>query len=334
MQKQLTLFWKQKREAKKTAIEPDFFKIKTLVDWEAFRTPLLQAFDRPVAGEKGGRPPYDVLLMFRILILQELHQLSDDAMEFQLYDRGSFQQFVGIKDGDSIPDAKTIWLFRNQLAQQGVHRALFDAFEAQLHRQGYHARAGQIIDASILEARKPCSLNKTVYKTPAAQAQHDGEATFTKKGDKTFFGYKNHINVDRKHRFVRAYDVTTASTHDSQVFESVVDPKNSSLDLWADSAYKSEERDRWCEEKAYRNKIHHRAYRNRPLDSRQKRSNKARSKIRALVEHPFSYAKNWGKRVAIRTIGLARATLNCCLKNLSYNLRRFVFLEIRRAKCA
>lgn len=283
---------------------------------------------------KGGRPPYDCVLMFRVLVLQELYQLSDDEMEFQLYDRLSFQKFVGIRDGDKIPDAKTIWLFKDKLAEKNVHKGLFDAFQIQLEAHGYHARSGQIVDATIHEVRRPRSQDPDSYETPSSKSQRDMNATFTKKGGKTFCGYKNHVNVDRKHRLVRIYEVTTASTHDSQVFKSILDPQNSALDIWADSAYKSEKHDELCESKAYRNKIHHRAYRNKPLSGHQERSNKARSKVRSLVEHTFAYAKNWGKKITLRSIGIEKATLNISLKNLTYNMRRFLFLEKRQAQCA
>lgn len=329
-----SLFWKQQREAKQSTLGSDFMKIPYVVDFEQFRFVLDGALQRKNDKEKGGRPPYDSVLMFRILVLQELYQLSDDEMEFQLYDRLSFQKFVGIRDGDRIPDAKTIWVFKDKLAEQNVHKSLFDAFQTQLEASGYHARSGQIVDATIHEVRRPRSKDSNAYETPSSKAQRDPNATFTKKGGKNFFGYKNHVNVDRKHRLVRAYDVTTASTHDSRVFEEILDTQNSALDIWADSAYKSEKHDEVCESKAYRNKIHHRAYRNKPLTGHQQRSNKARSKVRALVEHTFAYGKNWGKKITLRGIGMEKAALNIGLKNLTYNMRRFLFLEKRQASCA
>lgn len=328
-----SLFWKQHREAKRETLGSDFFKIRTVVDFEQFRPLLDEALQRKNDKEKGGRPPYDCVLMLRILVLQELYQLSDDEMEFQIYDRSSFQQFVGIRDGDPIPDAKTIWAFKDKLADQNVHKSLFDTFQAQLKASGYHARSGQIIDATIHEVRRPRSKDTKAYERPSSKAQRDPDATFTKKGGKTFFGYKNHVNVDRKHRLVRTYDVTTASTHDSQVFEDILDTQNSALDIWADSAYKSEKHDELCESKAYRNRIHHRAYRNKPLTGHQERANKARSKVRALVEHTFAYGKNWGKKITLRGIGMEKAALNIGLKNLVYNMRRFLFLEKRQAQC-
>ena len=251
-----SLFWKQERQEKCKILGSDFMKIPSVVDFEQFRSVLDVALHRKNDKEKGGRPPYDCVWMFRILVLQELYQLSDNEMEFQIYDRLSFQKFVGIRDGDPIPDAKTIWVFKDKLTDQNVHKSLFDTFQVQMEASGYHARSGQIVDATIHEVRRPRSKDLKAYETASSKAQRDPNATFTKKGGKTFFGYKNHVNVDRKHRLVRPYDVTTASTHDSQVFGDILDPQNSALDIWADSACKSEKHDKLCESKAYRNRIH------------------------------------------------------------------------------
>lgn len=242
--------------------------------------------------------------------------------------------FVEIKDGDTIPDAKTIWSFRNALSQAGLDQELFKTFDALLQKQGYHARSGQILDAEIIEVRRPRSQKDEDYETSAAKAQVDRDASYTKKRNETYFGYKNHVSIDRRHKFVRVYSVETAAPHDSQFFEPLLDPNNSSLDLWADSAYKSREIDGICENKTYHNHIHHRAYRNKPLNGHQKRSNTAKSRVRARIEHMFAQAKNWGKRFVVGGIGITRNRFDIGLKNLVYNLRRYEFLERRWEQCA
>lgn len=329
--KQMNLFWKTKRKEKHKSLIPPVFQLNSLVNFDIFRSTLVK-IRKPSA--QGGRPPLDEVMMFKILILQRLYQLSDDAMEFQLYDRKSFLTFVGIQDGDTIPDAKTIWSFRNALAQASLDQELFKTFDTLLQQQGYHARSGQLLDAEIIEVRRPRSQKDEDYETAAAKAQVDRDASYSKKRNETYFGYKNHVNIDRRHKFVRVYNVETAAPHDSQFFEPLLDPTNSSLDLWADSAYKSREIDGICEEKAYRNRIHQRSYRNKPLNGHQKRSNTAKSKVRARVEHVFAEGKNWGKRFMIRGIGVVRNRFDIGLKNLTYNLRRFEFLERRREQCA
>ena len=126
-------------------------KLAALIDFEVFRTPLTAALRRS-DGSKGGRPAYDPVLMFKILVLQTLYTLSDDAIEFQIRDRLSFMGFLRLDLEDRVPDAKTIWLFREQLTRAGAITTLFAEFDTWLKRQGFLAMSGQIIDASIIAA--------------------------------------------------------------------------------------------------------------------------------------------------------------------------------------
>ena len=100
--------------------------------------------------EQRGRKPFDVLLMFRMLVLQALNNLSDEQVEYQVRDRLSFSRFLGLAIEDSIPDARTLRLFREKLAKAGLIEKLFDCFDQHLAAKGYMARGGQIIDASIV----------------------------------------------------------------------------------------------------------------------------------------------------------------------------------------
>ena len=135
------------------------------------------------------------------------------------------------------------------------------------------------------------------------------------------------INIDKRHKFIREYEATSASPHDSQHFEGVLDEDNTGSEIYADSAYRGGKCDELVNAKALRDKRQHRAYRNKPLTGHQERANKARAKVRAHVEHAFASLKNWGKRFQIRSIGLKRATLSIGLGNLIYNMRRLLFLE-------
>ena len=104
---------------------------------------------------KGGRPPYDAVLMFKVLVLQTLYTLSDDQTEYQIRDRLSFMRFLGLALEDQVPDAKTVWLYREQLTKAGAIERLFAGFDATLRAAGYLAMAGQIVDATVVEARRP-----------------------------------------------------------------------------------------------------------------------------------------------------------------------------------
>ena len=129
-------------------------RLRAVVDFELFRPELEATLDR-ADRSRGGRPPYDAVMMFRVLVLQTLYTLSDDQAEYQLRDRLSFMRFAGLALHDAVPDAKTIWLFREQLTRSGTLAKLFERFDRLLHERGYLATGGQIVDATVVEARKP-----------------------------------------------------------------------------------------------------------------------------------------------------------------------------------
>ena len=209
--------------------------ILAAVPFELFRPQLKAAL---VAGglraEEGarksaaGRKPWDEVLIFKVLVLQALYNLSDDQAEYQLRDRLSFMRFVGLGLEDAVPDAKTLWLYREALTTAGAVEALFNQFDAYLKERGYLAMGGQIIDATIVPAPRQRNSRDDNAKVkagetpaeweaqPAKNRQKDKDARWTKKHGKSHYGYKNHINVDRRHKLVRRYAVTSASVHDSQ----------------------------------------------------------------------------------------------------------------------
>ena len=117
------------------------------VDFEAFRTVLMEALCYGVRA-KGGRPPYDPVTMFKVLVLASMHNLSDERMEFLIRDRLSWLRFLRFEIGEPTPDQKTIWLFREKLTQSGAFKSLFAAFEEQLCERGYKPTGGQIVDAT------------------------------------------------------------------------------------------------------------------------------------------------------------------------------------------
>jgi IS5 family transposase len=316
-------------------------RIDEVVPWAAFR-PRLEAVWRKVPEERkspAGRKPWDALVMFKAIVLCELYNLSDDQVEYQLRDRLSFMRFLGLGIEDKVPDAKTVWLYREQLAQAGVIEALFVDFDGYLEQQGYLAMGGQIIDASIVPVPKQRNSrddNAKIKKgeapeawkdQPAKRFQKDTDARWTKKHGTSHYGYKNHVNVDRRHKLVRRYQVTDAAVHDSQVVDDILDPDNTASEVWGDSAYWSAEIEAKLEEKGLKSRIHHKGHRNKPLSEREKRGNKTRSKVRARVEHVFGAQSNDMGGTLVRSIGLVRARARIGLKNLAYNMRRLVQLE-------
>jgi IS5 family transposase len=151
---QAGLFDWERRYAALSAAGDPLERLALVIDFELFRTELEAALARSDRA-KGGRPPYDAVLMFKVLVLQTLYTRSDDQTEYQIRDRLSFMRFLGLALEDRVPDAKTIWLCREQLTQAGAIERLFASFDAVLPQAGYLAMAGQIVDATVVEARRP-----------------------------------------------------------------------------------------------------------------------------------------------------------------------------------
>jgi IS5 family transposase len=315
--------------------------IDRLVPWESFRAEIEAVVLTPDENRKSsaGRKPLDAMVMFRMLVLQALNNLSDEQVEFQVRDRLSFTRFLRLGIEDSIPDATTLWLFREKLATAGLIETLFDRFDQHLAAQGYIARGGQMIDATIVPVprqRNDRDENETVKagqtpveweNKPAKLRQKDRDARWTKKHGKSFFGYKNHVNADAKHKLIRGYEVTDAAVHDSQMLDGLLDIGNTSAAVYADSAYRSAEIEAKLKADGFSSRIHGRATRNRPLSPAQVKANRRKSKIRARVEHVFGAQQTSPGGRIVRTIGIMRARAKIGLQNLVYNIRRLVTLD-------
>lgn len=310
-------------------------KLNEVVNWELFRKNLETIRDKD-RKSNAGRKPFDAVLMFKILILQSLYNLSDDQLEFQVRDRLSFMRFLGLSLGDTVPDAKTVWLFREQLAEANLVKKLFERFDKFLRKSGFSARKGQIVDASIVPAprqRNSRDENRQIKEGQVPEGwsenkkrQKDTDARWTQKNGKNHYGYKNHVEVDVAHKLVRDYEVTSASTHDSQVFEELLDETNTSRDVWADSAYRSQETLDKLEQNGFREHLQRKGSRNKKLTEREKRGNYTRSKIRSRVEHIFGVQSQRAGCLIMRAIGITRAAAKIGLRNLAYNIDRFSLL--------
>jgi IS5 family transposase len=330
------LFDYQERKSALAKKERGLDRLNAFVNWESFR-PVLASRIKFTEKPKGGPRPWDLVLMLKILVLQKFHGLSDDETEFQILDRFSFQRFVGLDVSDDVPDAKTIWLFKERLGAEGV-KALFDHLDGILRARGVIGRAGNIVDASFFEAPKQRNKREdndlikdgkrpeSFDENPNRGEQKDTDARWTKKNDETHFGYKNHTKVDASSKLIVGWCVTPANVHDSQVLESLVSEGDGTL--YADSAYKSDGIDKMLEAKGIENRIHERGYRDHPLSEAQKVFNKLKSRIRARVEHVYGRLAQFGAD-RFRRVGLARAIFEAGLGNLVYNLDRSVRLGCR-----
>lgn len=316
-------------------------KLRDAVDWEIFRPLLKQAFEKENKGP-GGRPAFDGVMMWKVLVLQRLYNLSDAQMEFQLNDRLSFMRFVGLDLADRVPDEKTIWVYRERLREAGVLDKLFERFLAYVEQQGMEMKGGRIVEASIVEVPKQRNRreeNEQIRQgkrpegwSEAQKRQKDTDARWVVKGGVKYFGYKNHVKVEVGTKLIQKYTVTDASVHDSQVVESLLEDKDGGRELYGDAAYSGEPIRQLLEEKRILNRVHEKGYRRRPLGEEQRERNREKSKVRARVEHVFGFQYTSMRCRLLRVVGLARARLVIGLMNLSYNLCRFVQLQCLYAK--
>jgi len=330
------------------------------IDFEMFRSDLEVSIDYS-DGSKGGRPPYDVVMMFKILVIQAQNNLSDDRAEFLINDRLSFMRFLGLDLNDRVPDAKTIWLFRERLTRAGVMKKLFSSFEAALQDRGYKPVGGQIVDASLIAAPRQRMTKEEKERAkagedacdiwpddPAKAAQKDTNARWmvkyskakkTKTGEKDaglvdisvpHFGYKNHVSIDRKWRFIRGETTTDAARYDGHELTSVLTKDNRSGKVWADTAYRTKSNEAWLKANGFFSHIHRKKPKGKPMPKHIQRGNATRSIIRSCVEHVFGHEKG-PMNLSIRTVGIERATTKMTLANLTYNMKRLIFHERQQA---
>jgi len=314
-------------------------KVTKAVGWEIFRDILNEVFYKEERG-CGGRRSWDYVLMFKILLLQAWYAIADDKTEYMINDRLSFQRFLGLSLGDKVPDAKTIWLFREHLSKSGADKELFTLFKEQLESHGVITHEGSLVDATFVDVprqRNTREENETIkggktpeeWKTPEKApklAQKDIDARWTKKNNETHYGYKNHVKVDSHSKIVVEFTVTDAAVHDSRCIEEVIDEKDK--EIYADSAYVGEELHKKIQKKnpEVKLQIHEKGYKNKPLTDEQKASNKEKSKTRVRVEHVFGHMTNSMGGIFVRCIGIRRAKCATALKNLAYNLSRYAYL--------
>jgi transposase, IS5 family len=308
------------------------------IDFELFRPKLEEALSKLAQGA-GGRPPYDYVLMFKILVLQRYFNLSDDQVEFQICDRISFMRFLGLTVSDDVPDSKTVWAFRERLVDLGLVQLLFDLFIQELEKLGLILNEGKIVDASFIEVPKQRNTreeNKQIKAgevpvaftdNPAKLAQKDVDARWTKKNNVSYYGYKNHVKVDGKSKLLTSFNVTDASVHDSQEIVNLIDEKDKGQPLYADSAYTGEDLHIKLEEKEVKLNIHEKGCKNNPLTEAQKANNKEKSKVRVRVEHVFGFVENSMNGSTLEYIGLKRTQAAIGMMNLVYNMFRKIQLQ-------
>ena len=287
------------RLSKLTQLGDPLEKLSNGVDFELFRAFLIDRLSKSPKA-KGGRPPFDYVLMFKILILQRYYNLSDDQTEYQINDRMSFMRFLGLTIADDIPDSKTVWHFREQLVNLELIEPIFTLFLKQLEQLNLIVNEGKIVDASFIEVPRQRNSREdnaeikagrtpeSILSNPHKKRQKDVDARWTKKNNQTYYGYKLHVNTDSKSKIMVNYVLSTGSLHDSQKTDDLLSVSESEEPLYADSAYTGAGQEAIIGEKKMVNQVCEKGYKNNPLTDEQKERNREKSRVRARVEHIFS----------------------------------------------
>ncbi|WP_244284911.1 transposase [Acetobacter persici] len=313
--------------------------------FEAFRPDLYRALAY-ADGSKGGRSPFDPALMFKILVIQTLNNLSDERTEYLINDLLSFMRFLGLALSDRVPDAKTVWLCQKRLTQAGVI----------LRNAGYLPMSGQILDATLVAAPKQRNTNGEKadlregrfpegWEDKSAKLSHkDRHARWTLKFTKAKRQGKRDAPLHgpchpvlwlqiacfhrSKVRLIRKWKATDAAASDGAwLREGLLDKTNTALSsVWADTAYRSQVNEDFMDKEGFVSKIYRKKPHLKPMPRHIQRSNAGKSVTRSRVEHVFADQKSQ-TGLFVRTVGITRATMRIGLANIVYNMRRFLFLE-------
>ncbi|KXV69344.1 IS5 family transposase [Acetobacter cerevisiae] len=352
--KQSGFFDVEERLARVSGFGDQLEAFSRTVDFEVFRADLEKALAYSDES-KGGRPPFDPVLMFKILMIQTLNNLSDERTEYLINDRLSFMRFLGLGLSDCVPEAKTVWLFRERLTQAGAVDGLFNRFDVTLRNAGYLPMSGQILNATLVAAPKQRNTNaekadiragripQDWQDKPSKLSHKDRHARWTLKFTKAkrqddgtipatdiaipFFGYKSHVSIDWKFRLIRKWMATDAAASDSaRLREGLLDKTNTASTVWADTAYRSKANEDFMEKHGFVSKVYRKKPHLKPMPRHIQRSNAGKSVIRSRVKHVFADQKSQ-TGLFVRTVGITRATMRIGLTTIVYNMRRFLLLE-------
>lgn len=291
--------------------------INELINWGKLRRKMAVAYDQNM-----GRKGFDPILLFKLLLLQTLFEMSDRTAVEEAEDRNSFRKFLGLRACDSVPEATTLVKFRNRLRDANILDDLFNEIMAQMQDQGLKIKCGslQLVDATIIPAA-PVPPKKDV----PAEEKIDPDAGFTRKNGKYYYGYKLHVAQDRATGLIVGHKTTSASVHDSQVFEELITEEAGHV--MADKAYDNNRIRDFCKNNDIKDGVMRQARGKQGLSEQQKQENLQISKVRSFVEGIPSILKRYLRCGRAIYIGLKRTTMQLTLAVLVYNLKRFSALS-------
>lgn len=308
-------------------------QISTVIDWTVFEKELRKVCKRSIQ-DASGRPAYNPLVLFKMMLLQTWYNLSDMGVEDMVNDTLSANAFCGLRVEDTVPDHSTLSRFRSELSEKRAMNRLLKQLNTQLEGHGLciQPRQGVIIDASITPTDQQ-PHGKTTYLLPdnpnnppikETKPGVDPEARWVKKGNKLQYGYKRHYLSDQQTGLVLSVHTTPANVHDGQCITACLDQVNlpTGSRLLADKGYCSSKNEELVRQRGLRSAIQRKAARNRPLSRWEKRYNVLVGRSRYKIERVFGSIKRWFGRLSARYVGLAKTHGQHILEAIAYNLYR------------
>jgi IS5 family transposase len=331
----------EKRTRKNTFLR----QIDRIIDWTLIEKELDKVYKKGQSVD--GRPSYRGIVLFKMLLLETWYELSDPGVEDLVNDSLGAMRFCGLELEDDVPDHSTVCRFRNELVSKKAHERLLRKINQQLKQKGIMIKQGSAkVDASITDS--PFSpKGKTEYEIANDRKENDREpedkekeetqqtllkktkpgvdheARWLKKAGKLHYGYKKHVAVDED-GMVEAVHTTTANEHDSRGLEALMEkvPMAKKEAVYADKGFKVPKNDKYLKENKIKNRIQHKAYRNRPLSRWQTIFNKLISKSRWVVERTFGGMSRWFGAGSARYKGLTKTHGQHVMEAIAYNLKR------------
>lgn len=311
-----------------------WMKMAGVIDWGKFREKL-KGFHRNEIDDRGGQRPYDVLKMFKAIVLGQWHSLSDPELEHSLRVRVDFILFCGFEMSETVPDETTLCRFRNQLVKLGLLEELFGMMNGQLEFCGLKIQKsrGAVVDATVIESaarpRKVVEVEAAVDRQEEearpsleyafVEESKDSDARWLKKGKKCYFGYKGFIRTDIQEGYIEKVMVTPA--HQAEV-NKLGDLMGQEVGrrIYADKAYCSQANRQKLKERKMRDAIMHKAVRGTPLNLRQKFRNKLISSRRFIIEQAFGTLKRKFRMARASYFTTQKVAAQLLLKAICFNL--------------
>jgi IS5 family transposase len=260
--------------------------------------------------------------MFKALLLQQWHGLSDPAMEEALLDRVSFRRFCGFALDAETPDETTLCRFRNALKDADLGEALFAEVARQLDAAGFILKTGTLIDATLVRSAVRPPPSGSTPRDQESRSALDPDANWTRRGANRslFFGYKAHVGVDQGSGLIRSRVLTPAKVYESVVADALIlgDEKA----VYADKAYEKKERRAALRARGVKDRIQHRRHKSvKQLTRWQSLRNKLIGRVRGAVERTFSILKGRYGFTRMRYRGLKANAFHLDLAAIAHNLR-------------